>query len=91
MGFESLAILAGTKYIINKKNLEESFQEKNEKKNKNVSNAQIYSNLIYNITNLLLTIIALFLAFKRKAGLGGILLSCCCSPCYIAYALANPV
>lgn len=41
----------------------------------------------------LMFIFALMLMFQRNRGfsLGGFLVSCCCTPCYLAYALAAPV
>ena len=43
----------------------------------------------------IITIIALYLAFKCKTKTGGIdlvqmLIACCCSPCYIVYRLVKP-
>ena len=43
----------------------------------------------------LLTLLALFLAFKCKSASGGIdflqlIIACCCAPCYVVYRLARP-
>lgn len=48
---------------------------------------------LWSILNLILTCIALYLSFARNQGFnfGSALAACCCSPCYILYALAVPV
>ena len=47
----------------------------------------------WNIVNILVGAYALYLSFQRNQGfdLGSFLAACCCSWCYVAYALAVPV
>lgn len=61
-------------------------------KKKNVVTKNVVQ-VLWSILNLLLTGIALFLSFSRNQGFhfGSALAACCCSPCYILYALAVPV
>jgi hypothetical protein len=53
--------------------------------------AKGFSHMIGNI----ITLIALYFAFKCKTPSGGIdfvqiIIACCCAPCYVVYRLANP-
>lgn len=69
-----------------------------EKEKENYRNTEQFQDmfpvqLLWSIINLCLAIFALYLSFKRNQGFnfGSFLVACCCSPCYIAYALAVPV
>ena len=77
-------------YIVEKINNVEKYSEKH--KRGKISAVKVIADLIWFIINLALLIFALYLSFKRNAGfnLGSFLMACCCSPCYIAYALAVP-
>ena len=48
--------------------------------------------IVSNVINTILFAVAIFLAFRRNGGfeIGSFLAACCCSLCYIVYALAVP-
>lgn len=50
-------------------------------------------NFLWGIVNVLVGVYAIYLSFQRNSGfnLGSMLAACCCSWCYVAYALAVPV
>ena len=52
-----------------------------------------FSGLIWQILNLTIFVFAIYLSFKRNNGfdLGSFLAACCCSICYVVYALAVPI
>lgn len=49
--------------------------------------------LLFWAIDLVFFIWAIYLSFRRNNGfdIGAFLLACCCSPCYVVYALAVPV
>lgn len=73
----------------------EFFEESTEKsdidsQSKNKSNKSKTSPLV-TIFSTILFIIAMYLWIKRGFSIGGFFAACCCTPCYIAYALAVPI
>ena len=49
--------------------------------------------LLFWAIDMILFVWAIYLSFRRNNGfdLGAFLAACCCSPCYVVYALAVPV
>jgi len=81
-----LAILPLVKKIVdNKKEDKETFVTNG--KSQGVIEA------LWGIFNIIIGVYALYLSFQRNQGfdLGSLLVACCCSMCYVAYALAVPV
>lgn len=73
--------------------LKKQLDEKKTEKFSNPSVAEGVISLLWSIVNLIVGIYALYLSFQRNQGidLGSLLVACCCSWCYVAYALAVPV
>jgi ABC-type bacteriocin/lantibiotic exporter with double-glycine peptidase domain len=66
--------------------------QKSQKENfKNSQKSESVGSTIYQIFSLIIFMVAMFLWFKRGMDIGGFIVACCCSPCYVAYALATPV
>tara|TARA_B100001939_G_C16801672_1_gene555946 strand:+ start:591 stop:881 length:291 start_codon:yes stop_codon:yes gene_type:complete len=83
-----LAVLPVVRKMIDKKSKEEKFLDSNVPEGlKGLIEA------LWNIVNILVGAYALYLSFQRNQGfdLGSFLAACCCSWCYVAYALAVPV
>tara|TARA_Y100001970_G_C14257575_1_gene876666 strand:+ start:4143 stop:4427 length:285 start_codon:yes stop_codon:yes gene_type:complete len=79
-----LAVLPAVKKILDNKK-KEGFVQPNA--------AEGVIGAVWGIVNVLVGIYALYLSFHRNQGfdLGSLLAACCCSWCYVAYALAVPV
>lgn len=73
--------------------LKKQLDEKKPETFSNPSVAEGVISLLWSIINIVVGIYALYLSFQRNQGidLGSLLVACCCSWCYVAYALAVPV
>jgi len=62
------------------------------KENYNNNDSTNRNTSIMGIITFILFLYALYLSFKCNNGVnvGSLLLACCCSPCYVAYRLAQP-